>query len=80
AIIDDIVARANKQNADMELLANAKDSSISIIVWCVSIAVLTFLFGGLILLVFSVVRPIKRMTEAMKRLASGDLAADVPFA
>ncbi len=80
AIIDGIVERANKQNAEMEKLAAERDASISHVVWGVSAAVLALIAGGLAFVVFGVVRPIVRMTGAMQRLATGDLGADVPYA
>lgn len=79
AVIDSIVESANKQNADMEKLAADRDSSITYILWSVSAAVLALIAAGLAGVAFGVVRPIVRMTEAMQKLATGDLAADVPF-
>ena len=79
AIIDSIVESANKQNADMEKLAADRDSSILYILLGVSAAVLAFIAAGLLGVAFGVMRPIVRMTEAMQKLATGDLAADVPF-
>ena len=80
AVIDGIVESANKQNADMEKLAAERDSSILYILLGVSAAVLAFIAAGLLGVALGVVRPIVRMTDTMQKLATGDLAADIPFA
>ncbi|MGT2502815.1 methyl-accepting chemotaxis protein [Bradyrhizobium guangxiense] len=80
AVIDSIVESANKQNADMEKLAADRDSSILYILLGVSAAVLAFVAAGLLGVAVGVVRPIVRMTGTMQKLATGDLAADIPFA
>lgn len=80
AVIDSIVENANKQNAGMEKLAADRDSSILYILLGVSTAVLAFIAAGLLGVAFGVVRPIVRMTDTMQKLATGDLAADIPFA
>jgi methyl-accepting chemotaxis protein len=79
-IIDDLVEGANKQNADMEKLAADRDASISHVVWGVSAAVLALIAAGLAFVALGVVAPIVRMTAAMQKLATGDLAAEVPYA
>ncbi|QOZ72980.1 methyl-accepting chemotaxis protein [Bradyrhizobium arachidis] len=80
AVIDSIVENANKQNAAMEKLAADRDSSMLYILLGVSAAVLAFIAAGLLGVALGVVRPIVRMTGAMQKLATGDLAADIPFA
>lgn len=80
AIIDSIVESANKENTDVEKLAAQRDTSISFIVWAVSGVVMMLIVGGLLAVALGVVRPIVRMTAAMQRLATGDLAVEVPFA
>lgn len=80
AVIDSIVESANKQNSDMEKLAADRDSSILYILLGVSAAVLAFVAAGLLGVALGVVRPIVRMTDTMQKLATGDLAADIPFA
>ncbi|MCK1276096.1 HAMP domain-containing protein [Bradyrhizobium sp. 61] len=80
AVIDSIVESANKQNADMEKLAAERDSSILYFLLGVSAAVLAFIAAGLLGVALGVVRPIVRMTDTMQKLATGDLAADIPFA
>src|SRR6185369_7933601 len=68
------------QNADMEKLAADRDSSILYILLGVTAAVLAFIAAGLLGVALGVVRPIVRMTDTMQKLATGDLAADIPFA
>ncbi|MET4200684.1 methyl-accepting chemotaxis protein [Bradyrhizobium sp. LA6.12] len=80
AVIDSIVESANKQNADMEKLAAERDSSILYFLLGVSAAVLALIAAGLLGVALGVVRPIVRMTDTMQKLATGDLAADIPFA
>ncbi|MCK1393314.1 methyl-accepting chemotaxis protein [Bradyrhizobium sp. 1] len=80
AVIDSIVESANKQNADMEKLAADRDSAMLYILLGVSAAVLAFIAAGLLGVALGVVRPIVRMTGTMQKLATGDLAADIPFA
>lgn len=80
AIIDGIVESANKQNAAMERLAADRDSAMLYILLGVSIAVLAFIAAGLLGVALGVVRPIVRMTGTMQKLATGDLAAEIPFA
>jgi methyl-accepting chemotaxis protein len=64
----------------MEKLAADRDSSILYILLGVSAAVLAFIAAGLLGVALGVVRPIVRMTDTMQKLATGDLAADIPFA
>ena len=80
AVIDSIVESANKRNADMEKLAAERDSSILYILLGVTAAVLAFIAAGLLGVALGVVRPIVRMTDTMQKLATGDIAADIPFA
>ncbi|WKA26189.1 methyl-accepting chemotaxis protein [Bradyrhizobium roseum] len=79
-IIDNVVERANKRNADMEKLAAERDARISWITWSVSFAVLALIVTGLAFIALGVVRPIVCMTGAMQELAAGDLSAGVPYA
>ncbi|MGZ5875570.1 MAG: methyl-accepting chemotaxis protein [Bradyrhizobium sp.] len=80
AIIDGLVERANKHNAEMEDLASQRDSSISYVLWSVSSAVLALIVAGMLAVIWGVVRPIVGITAAMRQLATGDLSTDVPFA
>jgi methyl-accepting chemotaxis protein len=78
-IIDGLVEKANKQNSELEKVAADRDRGISLIVWIVSGLVLLLVIAGLAGLVFGVVRPLVRMTGAMKAIAVGDLGFTVPF-
>jgi methyl-accepting chemotaxis protein len=80
AVIDSLVEKANKQNSDMEAVAAERDGSLSAVVWSVSGLVLAVVIVGLVGLALGVVRPLVRMTEAMKRIARDDLTTEVPFA
>ena len=80
AVIDSIVESANKQNSAMETLAADRDSAMLYILLGVSAAVLAFIAAGLLGVALGVVRPIVRMTGTMQKLATGDLAAEIPFA
>ncbi len=80
AVIDELVEKANKQNSDTEAVAAARDASMSYVVWSVSGLVLAVVVLGIFGLAFGVVRPLGRMTEAMKQIAKGNLETEVPFA
>jgi methyl-accepting chemotaxis protein len=77
--IDNLVETANKQNSDLETVAAGRDQTISYVVWSVSALVFLFVIGGMTGLVYGVVRPLVRITEAMKQVASGDLSIEIPF-
>jgi methyl-accepting chemotaxis protein len=77
-IIDDIVKRAKDDNTALEASAANRDSSISMTVWLVSITGCVIVTLGLIAIVTGVVRPIGRMTTAMRALADGDLEVAIP--
>jgi methyl-accepting chemotaxis protein len=80
AVIDELVEKANKQNSDTEAVAAARDAGMSYVVWSVSGLVLAVVVLGIFGLAFGVVRPLGRMTEAMKQIAKGNLETEVPFA
>jgi methyl-accepting chemotaxis protein len=80
AVIDDLVEKANKQNSDMEAVAAARDGSLSIVVWSVSGLVLAVVGLGVLGFAFGVIRPLVRITAAMKQIAEGHLATEVPCA
>ncbi len=79
AVIDTLVDKANKLNADMEATAATQDRSISIVVWTVSGIVLALVVAGMSGLVIGVVRPLSRMTGLMRRIAEGDPSADISY-
>ena len=78
AVIDSLVDKANKLNSDLEKEAAERDHGISYVVWSVSGAVFLVVIAGIAGLVLGVVRPLVRMTDAMSKVASGDLSADIP--
>jgi methyl-accepting chemotaxis protein len=80
AVIDGLVEKANKNNSDLEGVAAERDRNISYVVWGVSGLVLMIVIAGLAGLAFGVVRPLVRITEAMRGIAGGDLSVAVPFA
>jgi len=79
AVIDGLVEKANKNNSDLEGVAAERDRSISYVVWGVSGLVLMIVVTGLAGLALGVVRPLVRITDAMRRIAAGDLSIAVPF-
>jgi methyl-accepting chemotaxis protein len=79
AVIDSIVESANKLNSRLENSAGESDATFTMIVWSVSGAVLLIVTLGLVGIAGGVVRPVVRMTAAMKKLAAGDLAIEIPF-
>jgi methyl-accepting chemotaxis protein len=80
AVIDTLVENANKLNSDLETVAAERDHGISYVVWSVSGVVFLIVIAGVAGLVLGVVRPLVRITEAMRQVAGGDLAMEVPFA
>lgn len=79
-IIDEIVKKTLDANAATEATAKSTISSLSITVWGVSAFVVLVICSGLFSMAVGVVRPIGGMTEAMKRLADGDLDVTIPSA
>jgi methyl-accepting chemotaxis protein len=79
-LIDKLVEKANRQNSELEAVASGRDRTISYVVWGVSGLVLMIVLFGLAGLAYGVVRPLVRITEAMKRIAVGELDTGVPFA
>jgi methyl-accepting chemotaxis protein len=78
--IDSLIDKANKQNTDLEATAGERDRLISYAVWSVSALVFLLVIAGVAGLAYGVVRPLVRITGAMKRVASGDLSEEIPFA
>ncbi len=78
AVIDKIVDGANAMNAQTETDAKERDGFYSAIVWGVSAVVLVILIGGVLAIVFAVIKPVIRMTGVMAKLAEGDHTVDVP--
>ena len=78
AVIDDIVKRANDDNTALENEAAGLVKWFTAAVWAISGTVCLLIAIGLAGIIFGVVRPIGRMTETMRRLAAGDLTAEIP--
>jgi methyl-accepting chemotaxis protein len=79
-VIDDIVAETNKANTATEVMAAERERVMTTIVWTVSGAVLLLVLGGVIGVVRGLAKPVAQMTEAMDRLAEGDLNTEIPAA
>jgi len=77
-VIDGLVEKANKLNSDLEKEAAERDQGISYVVWSVSGVVFLVVIGGIAGLILGVVRPLVSMTDAMSKVASGDLSVDIP--
>src|SRR5260370_32947257 len=80
AIIDDIVKQTSDENAALETTAAQRVTSFSYIVWAVSVVVVLIIALGILGIALRVLRPVVRMTAVMKRLAQGDLDAEMPSA
>jgi methyl-accepting chemotaxis protein len=80
AVIDEIVADANRSNAEGEALAAQHEALFMFVVWAVAGVVLLVVLGGVLFMVLGVVRPIARMTGVMKSLSEGDLNVEIPSA
>ncbi|MGE5516819.1 MAG: methyl-accepting chemotaxis protein [Bacteroidota bacterium] len=80
AVIDDIVAEANAMNAAIEADAGQTDSRFVLLLWCVAVAALVMVAGGVVAILRGLIRPLAAMTVAMKRLAGGDNDTAIPYA
>jgi methyl-accepting chemotaxis protein len=80
AVIDQIVAEANRFNAESEAAAARYETLFMTIVWVVSGIVLLIVLGGVLFMALGVVRPIARMTAVMKSLSEGALDVVIPSA
>jgi HAMP domain-containing protein len=77
-LIDEIVTRVNTDNSALEVTAANRVTSFSLLVWTVSGIVALVVGLGLVGVAFGVIRPLVRITEAMKRMASGKLDVVIP--
>ena len=80
AVIDAIVADANRYNAESEATAVHDERWYMAVVWAVSGIVLLVVLGGVLFMALGVVRPITRMTGVMKSLSEGVLDIEIPSA
>src|SRR4051794_202510 len=77
-LIDEIVTRVNTDNSALEVTAANRVTSFSLLVWTVSGIVALVVGLGIVGVAFGVIRPLVRITEAMKRMASGKLDVVIP--
>lgn len=80
SVIDRIVAATNDMNAKTEAGAHASEAGYMTIVWTVAALVLAFIAAGIVGIVVSVVRPLVKMTEAMRAISEGDFTIAIPSA
>jgi methyl-accepting chemotaxis protein len=78
ALIDEIVKQVNIDNSALEVSAADRVGRFSMIVWGVSGIVALVIALGLLGMVFGVIRPLVRITEAMKKMADGNLNIFIP--
>jgi methyl-accepting chemotaxis protein len=77
-VVDDIVKQTTDLNTATEAEARRQISFYSMVLWGVSILVLGLLAAGVMWMVRGVAKPVAQMTEAMKRIANGELDCEVP--
>jgi methyl-accepting chemotaxis protein len=77
-IVDEIVKQANDLNTATEAEARKQISFYTIILMGVSVLVLGVLAAGVWWMMRGLARPVVQMTEAMKRIAGGELDCEVP--
>ncbi len=80
AQIDQLVDQTTKMTDETEKSAAADETRYMAIVWSVSGIILVITIASVAGVIWGMIRPIKAMTSAMGRLASGDLAVEVPSA
>jgi methyl-accepting chemotaxis protein len=78
AVIDEIVKKANEDNAAAEAEATSRVQWFTILLWSISAFVFLVVGAGIAGVATGVIRPITRMTGAMQRLANGELDSEIP--
>jgi methyl-accepting chemotaxis protein len=78
AIIDDIVQQVNTENSQLEIVAADRVSAFTLIVWIVSGIVVVIIAMGILGIALGVIRPIVRITAAMKQMSQGALDVVIP--
>ena len=78
AVIDAIVKQTNDDNAATEAEANSRVKFFTWVLWGISAFVLLLVGAGVGGIAKGVLRPIVGMTEAMQRLAGGELESEIP--
>jgi methyl-accepting chemotaxis protein len=79
-VIDRIVAATNDMNSKVEGEAHSSESHFMTIVWTVASLVLAFVAVGIVGILLSVVRPLVRMTDAMRVISQGNFSVEIPSA
>src|SRR5262249_55851792 len=77
-VIDDIVKKSNDDNAAFEAGATQRVTTFTIILRVISGLVFLIIGTGLIGTGVGVIRPMRRMTDVMARLAGGSLDIEIP--
>ncbi len=80
AIIDDVVKQANAAHTQLEEIGNQRVATFSMVVWAVSGGVILVIALGLLGIALGMVRPVVRLTMALKEMASGNLDVVIPGA
>ncbi|MGE5478662.1 MAG: methyl-accepting chemotaxis protein [Bacteroidales bacterium] len=80
AMIDDIVRDAGALNTAIEADATRTDSRFVLAMWCVVLAALAIVAGGVFAILRGMVRPLTAMTAVMGRMAGGDTSTVIPYA
>ena len=78
AVVDEIVKKANDDNAAAEAEATSRVQLFTILLWSISAFVFLVVGAGIAGVASGVIRPIIRMTGAMQRLANGELNGEIP--
>ena len=78
AVVDEIVKKANDDNAAAEAEATSRVQLFTILLWSISAFVFLVVGAGIAGVASGVIRPIIRMTGAMQRLADGELNGEIP--
>ncbi len=78
AVIDSIVADANRANADTERDASDRESLFMAAVWTASALVLVVVALGVLGILHRVIRPVASLTGVMRAMAQGNLDVVLP--
>ncbi|CAA7611646.1 methyl-accepting chemotaxis protein [Magnetospirillum sp. UT-4] len=78
AVVDDVVAGANRLGAETEAYAAGQVSGLTALEYAVAALALALALGGVAVLMRRVIRPLVAMTGTMVELAGGRLEVDIP--
>ncbi len=76
--IDAAVTATEKMNEATEAYASEQESSFTLVLWLVSGIVMLLAIVGVGGVILGMIRPIRTMTGAMRALADGDTAREIP--